>query len=221
MNSKNYRKAVIVDYGLGNLFSVEKAIKYMGVDAETTDNAEEIVRADYLILPGVGAFKDGMDGLRSKKLIEPICKFLDTEKPFLGICLGMQLLMTESEEFGLHKGLDFVKGKVVKFSNDSGVKIPHMGWNSVILPLGVKDKAKDNFWKNTIFENIKIGDTAYFVHSYIAIPDDQSYVLSETKYGSVVFCSAFRKDNIFACQFHPEKSGETGLKILKQFLKLR
>ena len=220
------KKVVIIDYGLGNLFSVERALKHIGARVEVTSEAELIIDADYLVLPGVGAFGDGMNGLREKNLMEPIIEFVESGRPFLGICLGMQLLMTSSEEFGEHQGLNLVSGRVIRLTEGmERIKIPHVGWNSLIIPGHIRSHKQDeeitkNFWDNTLLKGINTGMFVYFVHSYIVVPDDTSNILAETKYGDNVFCSVLRKGNIFACQFHPERSGKVGLKIYKQFIRL-
>ena len=140
----------------------------------------------------------------------------------MGICLGMQLLMTESEEFGTHKGLNLVSGKVVRLEERTErIKIPHVGWNSLLLPSHVQNSNGNKiFPENSILENTKPGMFVYFVHSYMVVPENPVHILAETKYGNNIFCSALRKDNLFACQFHPERSGEVGLEIYKQFLKI-
>ena len=193
----------IIDYGMGNLRSVEKGFLKVGVDAKVVTDPRSVNDAEAIVLPGVGAFRDCMRNLDQMKLIEPILKSVRNGKPYLGICLGLQMLFTESEEFGVYKGLDVLKGKVVRFQVD--LKVPHMGWNTVKL-LG----------KPPIFDDIKDESYFYFVHSYYVAPDDQGIIAGTTDYG-ITFTSMVRKDNIIATQFHPEKSQETGLKILKNF----
>lgn len=193
----------IIDYGMGNLRSVEKGFLKVGVDAKVVTDPRSVNDAEAIVLPGVGAFRDCMRNLDRMKLIEPILKSVRNGKPYLGICLGLQMLFTESEEFGVYKGLDVLKGKVVRFQVD--LKVPHMGWNTVKL-LG----------KPPIFDDIKDESYFYFVHSYYVAPDDQGIIAGTTDYG-ITFTSMVRKDNIIATQFHPEKSQETGLKILKNF----
>ena len=200
----------IIDYGMGNLRSVQKGFEKVGYDTIVTSNSEDILSADGVVLPGVGAFKDCMNNLREGKLIDPIHKIIEEGKPFLGICLGLQLLFTESEEFGIHKGLGIIKGRVVKFSfSTQGLKIPHMGWNSI-----KKSGQKNQF--SPMFEGIPDNSYFYFVHSYYVVPEDDNIVASKTDYG-IDFVSSISKDNIFACQFHPEKSQEMGLRLLKNF----
>ncbi len=196
----------IIDYGMGNLRSVQKGFEKVGHDAIVTSNYKDILSADGVVLPGVGAFKDCMRNLREGGLIDTIHKVIDDGKPFLGICLGLQLLFTEGEEFGIHKGLDIIKGRVVRFSfSTQGLKIPHMGWNNI----GIKRR-------HPVFENIQDNSYFYFVHSYYVVPEDDNIVASKTDYG-INFVSSISKDNIFACQFHPEKSQEMGLRLLKNF----
>lgn len=210
-------QVVIVDYGLGNLFSVERALRYLGADCLITSDAARISAAGRLILPGVGAFGDGMKGLAGRGLVEPIKGFIATGRPFMGICLGMQLLMTEGEEFGIHKGLDIIKGRTRRLNGSGGYKIPHIGWNSLIPPAGGKEPA----WQGTILEKLKANSFVYFVHSNAVVPDDASFCLAYTSYGSNTFCSVVRKGNIYGCQFHPERSAEIGLDIYREFLSLK
>jgi len=193
----------IIDYGMGNLRSVEKGFLKVGVDAKVVNDPRSVDDAEAVVLPGVGAFRDCMRNLDRMKLIEPILKSVRDGKPYLGICLGLQMLFTESEEFGDYKGLDVLKGKVIRFQVD--LKVPHMGWNTVKL------------LKNPpIFDGINDESYFYFVHSYYVAPDDAGITAGTTDYG-MTFTSMVWKDNIIATQFHPEKSQETGLKILKNF----
>ncbi len=206
----------IIDYGLGNLFSIKKAFESAGANVMITDNPEIIEKSDGLILPGVGAFYDGMKGLKSRGLIEPIKLSAEKGKPLFGICLGMQLLMTEGEEFGLHKGLDLIKGKAIRIPRPkaSGLqyKIPHVGWNKVDFSKSQRKNGRLNF------KNNKEGDYFYFVHSYVAAPDNLCDVAGTTNYGDNVFCSVAAKGNIFGCQFHPEKSGKAGLRFCESIV---
>jgi len=193
----------IIDYGMGNLRSVEKGFLKVGVDAKVVNDPRSVDDAEAVVLPGVGAFRDCMKNLDQMKLIEPILKSIRNGKPYLGICLGLQMLFTESEEFGVYKGLDVLKGKVVRFQVD--LKVPHMGWNTVRL-----------LKKPPLFDGIKDESYFYFVHSYYVAPDDAGITAGTTDYG-MTFTSMVWKDNIIATQFHPEKSQETGLKILRNF----
>ncbi len=196
----------VVDYGRGNLRSVQKAFEHLGYEAVVTRDPEVILRADKAVLPGVGAFGDCMENLRRFGLVEVVKEFIASGKPFLGICLGLQLLFSESEEFGPVEGLGVVKGRVVRFPR--GLKIPHMGWNQVEVVSG-----------SGLFEGIKSGDYFYFVHSFYVVPEDESVVATYTDYG-VRFASSICVDNIFATQFHPEKSQRLGLKVLDNFGRL-
>jgi len=202
---------VVVDYGLGNLRSVAKALEAVGAKVEVSSNPERIAKAEGLVLPGVGAFFQGMGNLKKYGLLEVVVRSIDESKAFLGICLGLQLLFTESEEYGLHQGLNIIKGKVKKFP--PGVKIPHMGWNQI------KFKIQNSKCKMKIFEGISDGSYFYFVHSYYVEPEDKNVIIGKTQYGQE-FVSAVNKNNVWGVQFHPEKSGEIGLKILENFVKL-
>ncbi|BCB97237.1 imidazole glycerol phosphate synthase subunit HisH [Dissulfurispira thermophila] len=197
----------IVDYGMGNIRSVEKGFIKVGADVRVTSDAKIITDAKGIVLPGVGAFRDCIKNLDNLKLLDTIVKEIQKGKPYLGICLGLQILFTESEEFGICRGLDVFKGRVVKFRFGAGsdLKIPHMGWNTVKF---VK--------KPPVFNEIQDNAYFYFVHSYYVVPDDKGIVAGVTEYG-IEFTSIVWKDNIFATQFHPEKSQELGLKILKGF----
>lgn len=213
---------VIVDYGMGNLFSIQRAVAYVGGMPVISGEPPIIRGAERLILPGVGAFGDGMDNLRQRELIEPIKDFVSSGKTLLGICLGMQLLMTESEEFGLHSGLDLIRGRVTRLPEPRPegpfYKIPHVGWNRLNFPSILKDTKTHNPWEDTIFNKLQEGIFVYFVHSYIVVPDSPLAILSETDYGNSPFCSALCQDNLLGCQFHPEVSGEAGLEILSEFV---
>lgn len=210
-------QTVIVDYGMGNIFSLKRALEKIGVAALITSDPDKILQADSLILPGVGAFPEAMKNIESKGLVDPIVEFMKSGNSILGICLGMQLLMSQSNENCQTKGLGFISGKVEKLfdaNQDSGFKLPHFGWNS----LSIENTVHEN-WNKTLFENINVLDAAYFVHSYACCPTDPASTLSTTEYGGQRFCSAIQKENIVGCQFHPELSGVTGLTILSNFLK--
>lgn len=199
----------IIDYGMGNLRSVEKAFEHLNVAAEITRSPQKILDAQKIVLPGVGAFKDCMKNLEELKLIEPILASIKSGKPYLGICLGMQILLSESEEFGNHKGLNVIPGKVVRFPHSPELKVPHIGWNQI------KKVGANN---HSLLQDISDNSYVYFVHSYYVAPKDKKVIATTTDYG-VEFCSSINKDNIFATQFHPEKSQEVGLKILEAFAK--
>lgn len=206
-------KVAIIDYQLSNLFSVKHAFDYLKIDSEITLDKAVIANSDAAIIPGVGAFGDAMKNLKDLDLIDPIKSFIKSGRQFMGVCLGMQLLFTESEEFGTHQGLDVIKGKAIKFSKkDKKIRVPQIGWNQI-------SKIKKN-WNNSPFKNIANNEFMYFVHSYYVIPDDESVILSETIYEDIEYCSSLLSGNIFATQFHPEKSGKEGIKIYKDWLNL-
>jgi imidazole glycerol-phosphate synthase subunit HisH len=208
---KQMKKTVIIDFQSGNLFSVLHACRLNGLDPVISDDVSEIADADGLILPGVGAFARAMEHLDSTGISQAIRNHAGEGKPFLGICLGLQLLFDESEEFGSAKGLGLVSGKVKKLHfDDPQIKIPHVGWNRLIKP----DEAD---WSSSLFKNLQEGDYMYFVHSFYVEPSVKSEILAETIYEGKRFCSAIMKNNIFATQFHPEKSGEKGLSIVREF----
>ena len=206
------KKVSIIDYEGGNLFSVIQACKSVGLNASITSDYNEILKSDGLILPGVGSFPYAMKMLKKKDLINPIKDFISSNKPFMGICLGFQLLFSQSEEFENCNGLDIVKGAVRKFDfKDKIIKVPQIGWNKIY---------NEDGWKNSSLENIKQLEYMYFVHSYYVVPEDKNNILSYTKYENFEYCSSIIKNNIFATQFHPEKSGTEGMKIYKKWSKL-
>ena len=205
----------VIDYGMGNLRSVQKALEFVGAKVIVTNDPDLILSASSIVLPGVGAFKDCMANLKKLKLVDPIRKFIDGGKPFLGICLGLQVLFEESEEYGPVAGLGILPGKVVKFPDGSSetkngrpIKIPHMGWNQI--------KVKKNV---PLFGGVGDAPYFYFVHSYYVVPEDQNMIATVTNYG-VEFVSGIQHKNIYAFQFHPEKSQTLGLSILERFSNL-
>ena len=205
LDKKGKQKMIaVIDIGSGNLSSVANALKYLNAQYKITSKNEDIEQADKVIFPGVGNFGNAMSNLKKQGLIESIKKAISDKKPFLGICLGMQLLFDESEESPNKKGLVIFEGKVRKFK--VGLKVPQIGWNQIKIKNG------------KVFKGIKGSPYMYFVHSYYAEPADKSIITATTDYG-IDFASAIEKDNVFAVQFHPEKSGEVGLKILENFLK--
>lgn len=196
----------IIDYDAGNIRSVEKAAKLLGHEAVVTRDRETILTADHVILPGVGAFGDAMDKLRRFGLVDTIHEAVNRKLPFLGICLGLQLLFESSEEAPGVEGLGLLPGKILRIPEKEGLKIPHIGWNSLTFPN-----------KGRLFAGIAQGAYVYFVHSYYLQAKEPEIVMAATEYGTTIHASVER-DNLFACQFHPEKSSETGLKILQNFL---
>lgn len=204
----------VIDYGMGNLRSVAKAFEAVGAPVIVTGEPKEILRADSVVLPGVGAFKDCMRNLESKELDRVVHETVESGKPFLGICLGLQLLFDESVEFGCVRGLGIIPGKVVRFKpqvpqpGDERLKVPHMGWNTVSIKK-----------RNPLFESAPENPWFYFVHSYYVVPDDPDMIATTTNYG-IEFVSGIQHKNIYAFQFHPEKSQKLGLAVLENFAQL-
>ncbi|HIG0328906.1 TPA: imidazole glycerol phosphate synthase subunit HisH [Legionella pneumophila] len=208
----------IVDYGVGNLLSVARAFQYFDASVNLVSTPEEIMSADRLVLPGVGAFEDGMKGLTTLNFIEPIKQFARSGKPFLGICLGMQMMLSRSTEFGQHEGLGLIDGEVVSVPSH-GVdgqlhKIPHIGWNELVYTSEGED------WCHTILKNIPLNSSVYFVHSFMAMPSNPKKRLADTLYDGQAISAVIKDENMYGCQFHPEKSGEVGLSIIQQFLQI-
>ncbi len=199
----------IIDYGAGNLRSVEKALSYFGEDALITREPELILSSDRVILPGVGSFGDAMEKLEKYGLVDVIREVADRQIPFLGICLGLQLLFESSEESPGVKGLGILKGNILRIPDAPGLKIPHMGWNSIDIDPSSR-----------LFEGIPDGSYVYFVHSYYLKAEDESIVKATTEYSAHIH-AAVESGNVFGCQFHPEKSSEVGLSILKNFINIR
>ncbi len=199
---------VIVDYGMANLRSVQKALERLGHAATISGDADRAARCDKLILPGVGAFRDGIARLHESGLTGPILDHVRAGKPLLGICLGLQFLFTRSHEDGLHEGLGIFAGDVVRFPSVAGLKVPHMGWNALRLNS-----------KCPLFRGLKDGDAVYFVHSYYAKPEATEIVAAEADYPTP-FAAAVWRDNVYATQFHPEKSQQVGLRMLQNFAEL-
>ncbi len=208
-------RIAIVDYQLGNLFSVQQACFYLGFEAVITSDASTLLSADYAILPGVGAFADAIHNMHNLDLVEPLRDYIASGRPFMGVCLGLQLLFSESEEFGITKGLNFIEGVVKRFPSHNieggRLKIPQIAWNKI-------QETPNNQWMNTPLRSCKNDTFMYFVHSYYVQPNSDSVILSTTRYGGHNYCSSVIKNNIFACQFHPEKSGMYGLEIYRNFL---
>ena len=197
----------VINYGLGNLHSVQKAIAFVGGRAQVTEDPDTIRKADKVVLPGVGAFEDGMKGLVRSGLVDMLKEIVKQGKPLLGICLGMQLFFEESEEQGQHQGLGLLQGKVKAFTQP-GIKVPQIGWNQLFI---VKSAP--------LMQDVPPGSYVYFNHGYYCVPKDQADILTVTNYG-IQFASSIQKENLFGVQFHPEKSQQIGLKILKNFVEL-
>jgi glutamine amidotransferase len=208
----------VVDYGVGNLLSVARALEQCGASVQFADTPEQLARARLLVLPGVGAFADGMKELRTRQLDKPIIEFAKSGQPLLGICLGMQMLLTASEEFGNHAGLGILPGQVKAIpatgADGRPHKIPHIGWNSLQPP----DESAT--WDKTILAGIPPGAEAYFVHSFTAVPAASRHRLADCDYDGQTISAALHDGSVSGCQFHPEKSGAIGLKALDNFLKL-
>jgi len=212
----SHNSTVIVDYGLGNLFSIRNALEHLGGVAEFSSDPDVVRNAERIVLPGVGAFGEGMRELKKRDLVPAISDFVATGRPLIGICLGMQLLMSESEELGLHQGLGLVGGRVVQFESpqdhDDRYKIPHIGWNRM-------ERVADHEYGD-VLQNLPNDFFMYFVHSYYVTLDQTSDCLTETDYGRNRFCSSLQHDNVIGFQGHPERSGEAGLAVLTSFLSL-
>jgi glutamine amidotransferase len=204
-----YGGTVIIDYQMGNLRSVQKALERIGQAAYVSSDPRRVASADRVVLPGVGAFRDAIRELRQRGLVDVIHQTIEQNKPFLGICLGLQLLFEQSEEFGVHAGLGILPGKVVRFQLDRSFKVPHMGWNQIhhCQPI------------HGIDHSVQEGSFFYFVHSYHAVPARREDLWLESDYGGP-FCAAVRRGNLIATQFHPEKSQDAGMKLLKAFANL-
>jgi len=199
----------IIDYGAGNIFNLAKAFEQFNCKVKIIKSGKEVEKSDRLVIPGVGSFNDGIKNLKRKKLIESIRNYVEKDRPLLGICLGMQYLMNYSEENGIHKGLGIIDGKVTLFKRKPiNLKIPHMGWNKLI------------YNKNSFFNDISKKSYFYFCHSFFVKPKNSKVILAKAKYGENLFCAALMSKNIIGCQFHPERSGREGLKILENFLKI-
>jgi glutamine amidotransferase len=201
----------IIDYEMGNLRSVEKAFEKLGFDARVSNNPDDLLTTEKIVLPGVGAFKDCITNLRDGGFVEPLLQHIEAGKPLLGICVGMQMLFDESEEFGRHKGLGLIPGKVTRFPAEmkergERLKVPHMGWNTIQIQRPAP-----------LFKDTAEGSYVYFVHSYYCTADNPDDIAASCRYGDVEFCAAVWRDNLMATQFHPEKSQDVGLKIFENF----
>jgi len=206
----------VIDYGIGNIFSVTRALEHCGATVALSGRAEDILAAPRLVLPGVGAFANGMQGLRERGLVEPIRQYAASGRPLLGICLGMQMLFARSLEFGEHEGLGLIPGTiapiVAKGPDGVALKVPHIGWTALERPPGCAT------WAGTLLDGVREGENCYFVHSFTAVPERESSRLADASYGDCRISAAVREGNVYGCQFHPEKSGETGLRMVANFV---
>jgi glutamine amidotransferase len=209
-------EVAVIDYGMGNLLSVRRGLEHCGATVTVTADPQAIVAAQFVVLPGVGAFANGMLELRSRGLDEVVRELVARGTRLLGICLGMQMLLDESDEFGTTAGLGLIPGRVIPVPptdlENRPQKIPHIGWNALVLPEGRQD------WSDTALHDVASGEAVYFVHSFMASPADPRHRIADCRYGGVPVSAAIGRENVFGCQFHPEKSGEVGLRILKRFL---
>ena len=210
------KKITIIDYGCGNILNLARAIKFIGYEVDITHDKNKIINSSYVILPGVGAFGNAMKQIEKYNLHNTILEYAKSNKPLLGICLGMQILLTVSYEFGVHKGLGLIEGKVIKISNEKNkeIKIPHMGWNEIYPNNNKKE------WKNKILKNSSIGKSFYFVHSFVCITKDYDSTIAVCNYSDISIPAVVVTGNVFGCQFHPEKSADNGLAVLKNFCEI-
>lgn len=211
-------KVTVIDYGVGNLLSAARALEYCGAVVEVTSDPERICRAERLVLPGVGAFGDCVKELVSRRIDGAIREFAASGRPLLGICVGMQILFERGTEFGEHEGLGLLSGTILEISRVKAGgtvrKIPHIGWASLVLAPGRTERRDD------ILSTIRTADAVYFVHSYHAVPTQADSIIATADYQGATICAAVANKNIFGCQFHPEKSGPVGIRILDSFLRL-
>ena len=210
------KKITIIDYGCGNILNLIRALKFLGYDVETTNESKRIINSSHVILPGVGAFENAMKQLKKYDLQKSILEYAKSNRPLLGICLGMQILLTTGHEFGVHNGLGLIEGEVVKIPNEKNkeIKIPHVGWNDIFPNKDQKE------WKNKILRNLLIGKSFYFVHSYICLTKKIESTIAVCNYSDISIPAVVANGNIFGCQFHPEKSADNGLAILKNFCEI-
>lgn len=209
-------EVIVVDYGIGNLLSVRRSLERCGAKVTLTADANAILAAERVVLPGVGAFADGMAELRRRGLDNVTKDIAARGIPLLGICLGMQMLLDESEEFGITSGLGLIPGRVIsvptKTADGHPQKIPHIGWNDLVPSSGRQD------WNSALLDGVRMGAAVYFVHSFMASPVDAGHRIADCVYGGVAISAVIGREKVFGCQFHPEKSGEVGLKVLRNFL---
>jgi imidazole glycerol-phosphate synthase subunit HisH len=213
----DHRRAVIVDYGMGNLYSVHRACEHVGLEAAITASPAEVREADAVILPGVGSMPVAMATLDESGLGDALRAVAERGTPLMGVCLGMQLLMEEGSEFTTHRGLGILPGKVVRFpardENGAQLKVPHIGWNRVHRPSGY---SRDP-WLETPLQATPEGEYMYFVHSYLVVPREPNLCVGVSRYGGIEFCSVVARGSVFGCQFHPERSGPQGLQVYREF----
>jgi glutamine amidotransferase len=211
-------EVAVIDYGVGNLLSVRRALEHCGATVTVTADPDVIVTAARVVLPGVGAFANGMAALDQQGLTATVREVAKRGGLLLGICLGMQMLFDESTEFGITSGLGLIAGTVVVVpataSDGQSQKIPHIGWNALVLPHGRAS------WNETVLQDLRPGEAAYFVHSFMAQPSDPRHRIADCRYGDIPIAAVVGRDNVLGCQFHPEKSGEAGLKVLRRFLRM-
>jgi len=217
LREPQWSRVAIVDFGTGNLFSVKQACEEVGLCGFTTESPRDLLEADAVILPGVGAFSEAMAALTRLDLVSPLLDVAASEKPLVGICLGMQLMLSESHEFGRHRGLGIIEGEVIRLKDSQNVpraiKVPQIGWNQICSPLGTPNP--EDHWEYTLLSGLPNSTYMYFVHSYVAMPENLSLVSSVSQYGENEFCSSLSMGNIFASQFHPERSGLDGLRVYR------
>lgn len=209
-------EVTVIDYGVGNLLSVQRGLEYCGAKVTLTANAEQILAAKLVVLPGVGAFSNAMQALERLSLVAVIRELAHRHTPLLGICLGMQLLLDESEEFGITAGLGLIPGRVIpvptRTLSGEAQKIPHIGWSALHPSIASEE------WSGTVLQDNRPGDAAYFVHSFMAVPSTPTHRIADCIYGGHRIPATIGRDRVTGCQFHPEKSGEVGLKILRRFI---
>ena len=210
------RKITIIDYGCGNILNLVRAIKFLGYEVDITHDVKKIINSSHVILPGVGAFGNAMKQIEKYNLRNTILEYVKSNKPLLGICLGMLILLTAGYEFGTHKGLGLIEGEVIKIFNkkNKAIKVPHIGWNELYPNNNKKE------WKNKILKNSLLGKSFYFVHSFVCITKNPDSTIAVCNYSGILIPAVVSVDNIFGCQFHPEKSADSGLNFLKNFCEI-